>query len=110
MFLVSLSRTALFFPRLFAWHAQVAQYDTDRSIRFSPLEELEGFSVTFRRAVAIALVISLAAALYYPVPSIAEGGRAGGPPHFAFASATLKNLISQVALLLGTSPEVLVRS
>jgi hypothetical protein len=61
----------------------------------------------FRRApMAAALVVSLAAALYYAIPSpSAEGRRAGGPPQFAFTSAVLKNPASQVAPLLGSSAQ-----
>lgn len=70
------------------------------------------FSSYFRRApMAIALVISLAAALYYFIPSASsEGRRAGGPPQIAFTSAILKNPVSKVAPLLGITVDNAVDS
>jgi hypothetical protein len=68
------------------------------------------FSNYFSRTpMAVALAISLAAALYYFIPtSHPEGRRAGGPPQIAFASVILKNPPSQVASLLGKQTEDLV--
>ncbi|KWV56512.1 hypothetical protein AS026_33635 [Rhizobium altiplani] len=64
----------------------------------------------FRRApMAIALAISLAAALYYFLPSApSEGRRAGGPPQFAFTSVILRNSLTEVAPLLQTPTEDLI--
>jgi hypothetical protein len=114
LFLVSLiSGIALFFHVGQVWFHGMHEWLSMVLIApfaFHLWKNWKAFSSYFRRApMAIALVISLAAALYYAVPSGAEGGRAGGPPHFAFASAILKNPASQVAPLLGTTPEALVQ-
>ncbi|MGR9355902.1 DUF4405 domain-containing protein [Rhizobium leguminosarum] len=66
------------------------------------------FANYFRRMpMAIALSISLAASLYYALGAGGTGERTGGPPQFAFASRILKNSISEVAPLIGTSPQML---
>lgn len=69
------------------------------------------FSNYFRRApMAIALVICLVCSLYYVIPSSQQaGGRAGGPPQFAFSSVILNNPLSQVAPLIGSTSEELVQ-
>lgn len=65
----------------------------------------------FRRTpMALALVSSMAASLYFVIPDApSEGRRAGGPPQFAFTSRILDNPPSKLAPLLGASPEELVR-
>lgn len=55
----------------------------------------------------VALAVSLLAALYYVLPSDEQAR--GGPPQFAFASQILRNVPTQVAPLLGETPDALVQ-
>ena len=116
LFLVSLiSGIALFFHMGQSWFHGMHEWLSMVLIApfvFHLWKNWKAFSNYFRRApMAVALAISLAAALYYVVPSAGrERGRAGGPPHLAFASTILKNPASQVAPLLGTTPEALVQT
>jgi hypothetical protein len=115
LFLVSLiSGIALFFHWGQSWFHGMHEWLSMFLIApflFHLWKNWKAFSNYFRRApMAIALAISIAAALWYVVPSSGtERGRSGGPPQFAFASAILKNPPSQVAPLLGTSPELVVQ-
>lgn len=54
---------------------------------------------------AVALIVSLVAGGLFFIP--AGGGNAGGPPQIAFARALLRNTVSDIAPLVGETPESL---
>lgn len=54
---------------------------------------------------AVALVVSLIAGGLFFIPT--DGGNAGGPPQIAFLRALLRNTVSDIAPLVGETPESL---
>ena len=67
-------------------------------------------TVYFKKpAFAVAMLASLIGAVAFAYPALTSTGSAGGPPQLAFFRAVLANPVSQVAPLIGHTPESLVK-